>query len=110
VAVRSLDAVPDMDALQELQKWYHAQCDGDWEHGESVKIGTLDNPGWRVSINLVDTDLAEQPFAEIQRLEHEIDWIHCRVRDGRWEGRGGPLMLEQILRTVLAWVAQNQTA
>ena len=29
-----------------LLSWYHSQCDGDWEHGNGVKIGTIDNPGW----------------------------------------------------------------
>ena len=92
-----------MDTLQELQKWYHSQCNGDWEHGHGVEIVTLDNPGWHVEINLLDTTLEDQPFAEVQRLEHDIDWISCRVRDGTWEGYGGPFMLEEILRTFLAW-------
>jgi Immunity protein 53 len=50
----------DMDTLQDLQRWSHSQRDSDGEHGYRVEIGTLDNPGWRVSINLVDTSLAEQ--------------------------------------------------
>jgi hypothetical protein len=35
-----------MDEIRELQQWYLAQCDGDWEHEWGVQIGTLDNPGW----------------------------------------------------------------
>ncbi len=35
-------------ALSRLQRWYSAQCDGDWEHGLGVRIETLDNPGWMV--------------------------------------------------------------
>jgi hypothetical protein len=92
-----------------LKSYRNGITQGDWEHGYGVEIGTLDNPGWRVSINLVDTDLAEQPFAEIQNLEHETDWIHCRVRDGKWEGHGGQFMLEKILWTFLAWAADRQT-
>jgi Immunity protein 53 len=26
-----------------LQKWYQSQCDGDWEHGKGIQIGTLSN-------------------------------------------------------------------
>lgn len=93
--------------LQELQRWYLARCDGIWEHGYGVEIGTLDNPGWRVVIDLVDTPLADQPFAEVKRLEHERDWIRCRVQDGKFEGHGGPLMLEEILRIFLTWTAET---
>jgi Immunity protein 53 len=35
-----------------LEKWYRARCNGDWEHQWGVEIGTLDNPGWRVHIDL----------------------------------------------------------
>jgi hypothetical protein len=33
-----------------IQKWYSAQCDGEWEHDLGVAIGTLDNPGWSVRL------------------------------------------------------------
>ena len=35
-----------------LERWYQAQCDGDWEHHSGVTIETLDNPGWLVKIDL----------------------------------------------------------
>ncbi|GAA4843128.1 Imm53 family immunity protein [Kitasatospora terrestris] len=44
-------------ALDFLQSWYAEQCNEDWEHGFSIRIATLDNPGWTVEIDLVDTDL-----------------------------------------------------
>jgi len=46
-----------MNALSELQKWYFAQCDGDWEHSYGVRIDTVDNPGWTLEIDLVGTNL-----------------------------------------------------
>lgn len=99
-----------MNTLQELQKWYHSQCDSAWEHVYGVEIFTLDNPGWHVAVDLVNTDLAERPFTEVLRPEHETDWIDCRVRNGKWEGHGGPLMLEEIPKTFLAWAAERPTA
>jgi hypothetical protein len=99
-----------METLHELQKWYHSQCDGDREHGNGVKIETLDNPGWKVIIELTDTELAERPFTEvIQNMEHETDWIHCRVRDNKFEGHGGPFKLKEIFEVFLAWAAQKHT-
>ncbi|HXC35964.1 MAG TPA: immunity 53 family protein [Candidatus Acidoferrales bacterium] len=94
------------NTLQELQRWYLSQCNGDWEHGYGVEIGTLDNPGWHVVVNLTDTPLAEKQFTEVKKLEHETDWIQCRVHDGKFEGHGGPLMLEEILRVFLAWATE----
>ena len=38
-----------------LEQWYLQQCDGEWEHSFGVTIGTLDNPGWTVRINLQGT-------------------------------------------------------
>src|SRR4051812_33664431 len=44
------------DALYLLQWWYLAQCNDAWEHF-GVGIGTLDNPGWSVRVELTDTSL-----------------------------------------------------
>jgi hypothetical protein len=46
-----------MDIIARLQNWYAAQCDGNWEHAWGIKIDTLDNPGWTVTIYLHDTPL-----------------------------------------------------
>jgi hypothetical protein len=75
-----------------------------------VSIGTLDNPGWSVSINLKNTSLEEKPFTEINLIEDETEWISCRVKDGNFEGHGGPLMLEEILTIFLAWTEEPQPA
>ncbi|HET6762616.1 MAG TPA: immunity 53 family protein [Longimicrobiaceae bacterium] len=95
------DSTPDL--LDALQQWYDRQTDGDWEHSWGVKIGTLDNPGWSVKVNLEGTDLEDRPFAEVAELEPEREWIHCRVVDCRFEGFGGPLMLDRILRGFVDW-------
>jgi immunity protein 53 of polymorphic toxin system len=89
--------------LEELQHWYRSQCDGDWEHGDGIKIESLDNPGWRVRISLRDTNLKSKPFRGISRLEPENDWIRCWVQDGYFEGAGDAHKLEEILQTFLTW-------
>ena len=45
------------DNLLWLMNWYAQQCDGDWEHENGIKIGTLDNPGWYIKIMLGGTEL-----------------------------------------------------
>jgi hypothetical protein len=94
-----------MDELRELEAWYLAQCNGDWEHEYEIRIGNLDNPGWTVSIPLADTDLQDVPFAEINDMAPVRDWLHCWVEDDQWRADGGPLMLTPMLRRFLDWAA-----
>jgi len=62
-----------------------------------VKIDTLDNPGWRVQIDLVGTDTNQDflPPADDYRTEH--DWIACRVEEDTFKAAGGPENLEELL-------------
>jgi hypothetical protein len=48
--------------LSRLSLWYVGQCNGDWEHDSGVKIDTLDNPGWRITISLNSTVLENESF------------------------------------------------
>lgn len=97
-------------ALSRLQSWYAAQCDGTWEHGYGVSIGTLDNPGWSVDIDLAGTEVAELDFATVSTEISQDDWQHCCVRDRRFEGHGGPRNLDAILGVFLDWVDANKIA
>lgn len=82
-----------------LQAWYAANCDGDWEHGYGVSIETIDNPGWRLTINLEGTALAGQSheWRQLERGGH--DWLHWRVADDTFEAACGPLNLGEALST-----------
>ena len=94
------------DTLSRLQQWYARQCDGDWEHQHGVRIGTLDNPGWRVTIDLAGTELEGRCFEPIERgLEHDssTDWHSLSVKDGKFEGAGDPTKLRFMLQTFLDW-------
>lgn len=52
--------------FERLQEWYLAQCNGDWEHRYKIRIETIDNPGWTISIELAETALADVSFEEFQ--------------------------------------------
>jgi hypothetical protein len=92
-----------MDDLDWLQAWYVAHCDGDWEHQEGVRLSTVDNPGWRLKVNLAETNLAQRPFdrLEVERTEH--DWMHCWVEDETFHAACGPRNLTEVLRVFRAW-------
>lgn len=96
------------ERLDRLQAWYHAQCDGDWEHDFGVSIGTLDNPGWFVTIDLRGTGLEDVAFAPVQELDHAMRWISCEVRESKWLGHGGPRMLPRVLDEFLRWAGEHQ--
>jgi len=92
------------DPVRRLQEWYSAQCNGDWEHSYGVSIGTLDNPGWSLEVDLAETALADKPFAPLKRnYEHESDWLTCSLRDGKFMGWCGPYKLEEMIEVFLSW-------
>ena len=97
-----------VSALQRLQQWYKSQCDGDWEHSYGISIGTVDNPGWSVEIDLADTPLQYKSFTEVKRdYEDETEWITCFLRDGKFIGACGPEKLEKMLEIFLDWTKDS---
>lgn len=90
--------------LSDLQEWYATRCDGDWEHGFGISIGTLDNPGWSLDVNLEGTELEGARFAELkENYGEEQDWLICAVHDNHFTGHGGPLKLERMIQIFLEW-------
>lgn len=96
-----------MSALSQLQDWYLANCDDDWEHTYGVKVETLDNPGWMLSVDLVGTPLEASPFAGYEYgLELDDDeWVHCKVDGKVFKAAGGPRKLEEMIEVFLAWAS-----
>jgi hypothetical protein len=92
-----------MSAIQKVQEWYRTQCDGDWEHSFGVKISTLDNPGWTLTIDLTDTPLEKKKYAGYQYELSERDWIDCRVEEKQFRAAGGPMKLEELMEVFLRW-------
>ena len=96
-----------MNLLRWLEEWYKSQCEGDWQHDFGVRIHTIDNPGWRVKIDLADTELENKKFDEYSFIDNgDEDWIFCCVKDGCFEGCGDPSKLEEIIRRFKEWVEQ----
>jgi hypothetical protein len=94
----------DSELLTRLSKWYHAQCNGEWEHGAGISIDTLDNPGWIVKINLRETNSEFKAFSEIIANNGDSDWLRCSVKDRKFVGAGDPSKLALILDHFLKYV------
>ncbi len=95
------------DDLNWLLQWYNGQCDGDWEHGNGIKIGTIDNPGWYLKVSIYETELEKKDFqiTDINRTEN--DWVYCSIKDTLFQGFGGPFNLPEILSIFRNWAEQK---
>ncbi|MGE7414659.1 immunity 53 family protein [Methylobacterium tarhaniae] len=102
------------DNLSWLSRWYLAQCDGDWEHSHGVTIGTLDNPGWWLRIDLSGTPMEGRAFARVEHGEPSSDldewqltgsWWVAQVKGGTFEVACGPLDLVTAVGVFRRWVA-----
>ena len=91
------------DPLVRLQDWYLANCDGEWEHKYGVTIESLDNPGWRVTIDLTGTPLDGRDFEDVEIVRNDRDWLDCHVQDTKFVAGCGPRNLPELLTTFLDW-------
>jgi hypothetical protein len=86
-----------MNTLEWLENWYNSNCDGDWEHEYGVEITTIDNPGWRITIDLAETKY-ESINIEYQLVEqNENNWYGYSVLNSKFIGVGSPEKLTQLI-------------
>lgn len=97
-----------MNTIEWLENWYLNNCNDDWEHCYGIKIGNIDNPGWTVEIDLVNTYLEDKTFKTMQILRTDKDWIHCSVKDGIFDASGGAKNLDEILKIFMQWAEDNR--
>ncbi len=108
-----------VDTLTWLQRWYLAECNGDWEHSYGIKIDTLDNPGWTLKIDLRETGLQGKPFTKIAHGEPTADleewrdvgsWWVADVDGDSFEAACGPLDLASVIQVFPDWAEQQAPA
>jgi hypothetical protein len=97
------------DNFSWLTEWYLCQCDGDWEHQFGVRIDTLDNPGWSLTIDLERTSLESSlldpvlhnvnPENELSGRDGNISWYVCKVENRQFISYGGPKDLVHLIET-----------
>lgn len=89
--------------IDRLQGWFLSHCDGRWEHTFGLRIETLDNPGWHFEVSLHATSLEKKAFQPIEEARGDLDWLICRVEDGKFQGFGGPENLSEMIDIFLRW-------
>lgn len=97
-----------IDTLDWIQTWFSNQCNESWEHSYGIRINTLDNPGWSVTIDLHGTKLENKLMEEIAIERSDDDWVFCSVKNKEFKAAGGPRQLKEILEIFKAWVGNSR--
>lgn len=95
-------------ALEFLESWYRAQCNGYWEHANGITIETLDTPGWMVTIDLTETTLEDQVMRPVQHERSVKDWMACTVERNQFRGQGDSTKLGEILEVFRKWAGPDR--
>jgi hypothetical protein len=90
--------------------WYRSRCDGKWEHQYGIKIGTLDNPGWELAIDLAGTELESRVFDSVSREINELDWYTCRREGAVFRAYCGPTRLNAAIAEFLQWASLSRSS
>ncbi|GAB2811337.1 immunity 53 family protein [Lentzea nigeriaca] len=96
-----------VSAFEFFQRWYAERCNGDWEHEFGVEIKTLDNPGWHVVADLVDTDLEGRTFEKSE--DEDGRWIRATSDGERFESFCDLRSLDEALSLFREFVLERGT-
>lgn len=91
--------------FHDIIEWYQSHCDDSWEDQYGVRLETLDNPGWLLTVDLIHTDLQGRTMTEVREgiapEEHPVSprWIHCFVRENQFRGACDPAQVARLFQT-----------
>lgn len=100
----------NLDILNWLQKWREKNCDGDWEHMFGVSIQTIQIPGWKIKIDLEETELADKNLASNSIQKTKYDWLEYKIARKNYQefqGTCSPKNLREILEIFITWADAN---
>ena len=85
------------DGLGALQAWFAAHCDGNWEQEYGVTIGTVEDPGWELRVDLVGTPLEGTDLPRERTARAPEDWCEAWCDGYTFHAAGGPHSLDELL-------------
>lgn len=91
------------DGISLLEKWYSGRCNGVWEHGYGIDIDTLDNPGWRIKIDLHQTAKQDVKLERIKIERTEENWIQYWTEKRQFHIACGAKNLSESIRIFVNW-------
>ena len=86
-----------MEILKWISNWFSNHCDEDWEYENQIKIETVSNPGWYITIDLKDT-LLENFVLKQELIEKEPnDWYFYDFEESKFKASGDLTKLQFLL-------------
>lgn len=76
------------NVLDWISNWFAAECNGDWESDNIINIKTVSNPGWWITIDLIDTNLEHLELSQELVELSENDWFFYRIKEGKFSASG----------------------
>jgi hypothetical protein len=92
-----------MNEIKWLNIWIKKHWVQNNKNKNLIKIGTLDNPGWCIKINIIGTELENKNFKDLELNRDENNWLFCRVKNGIFEGFGGINNLMELIHVFQKW-------
>ena len=96
-----------MNNIEWIQNWFKDNCDGDWENIYGIEIGTLDNPGWYIKIELTETKFSGISMDEVIYDIADDDWYRCIVEKNTFKGYGDVDKLDKLIEVFKHWIESN---
>jgi len=92
-----------MNSLERLENWYSSHCNGDWEHQYGIEIDSLDNPGWRITIDLTGTKSENKALDRMKLERTENNWLQYWVENRKFSAACGPKNLSEVIDIFCEW-------
>lgn len=90
-----------------ISTWFSSHCDGDWEHENIIKIETLSNPGWTITIDVNYTELDEIDIKLEKYRASDDDWYSFEIKKNTFRAGGDPSKLYFLLNKFKELVEAN---
>lgn len=98
----------------EILAWYQRQCDNGWEHHYGVRLETLDNPEWLLTIDLAQTELEGKDMPEIREgvspEGHPVAprWLHGMVTEQQFRAACDPSQVSRLFQSFDAFIERHR--
>ena len=95
-------ALPTTVDFRDITAWYQRHCNDSWEHQHGVRLETLDNPGWLLTVDLNHTNLQGGTMTEVREgiapEDHPVSprRIHCSVTANQFRGACNPTQVARL--------------
>jgi hypothetical protein len=94
------------DQLSKLNDWFESQWIAVVGEEVGITIDTLDNPGWRLRIELqwlADKALVSRHFEKVLIERSKTDWLAANKNGTLFEAFGGIRNLDEMIGLFLDW-------